>query len=68
MTEHVEAMIQCDHDDVAARGEPRSVEERYRAATSCEAAAMQPDHDGSFLCVGRRGPDIQDEAILADIL
>ncbi len=63
--EHVEAMVDRYHDDVAAPGEVGAVGHRRRARARREAAAVAPQHHRPLGAVERRRPDVEDEAVLA---
>ncbi len=64
--EDVEAMVDADHDDIAAPRQVGAVGHRAVARAVGEGAAMQPDHDRPLRAVADAGrPDVQRQAILA---
>lgn len=72
-TEGAETVVDRDDDDIL-RGKAGTVVRWNRACTSGEAPTVDPEKDGEVLgsevggIVIGRGPDVQVEAVLADVL
>lgn len=72
-TEGAETVVDCDDDDVLG-GKAGTVVRWNRACTSGEAPTVDPEKDGEVLgsevggIVIGRGPDVQVETVLADVL
>ena len=66
VTEHVEAMVRRDRDDVASQTEVRSVVDGCGTGAGVEAAAVTPHDHGPFAAVAQaRRPHVQRETVLA---
>ncbi len=65
MTDGAEPMIERDEDDIAGAREAFAVVRRMLLAVAGdEAAAVEPDHDGTFgVVVDGRRPDVEAEAV-----
>jgi len=66
IAERPDAVANRDDDDIPAARQIRSVEPPDRRCLPVIAAAMEPDHDGTFPAFADRGaPKIQGQAVLA---
>ena len=65
--ESVEAMVDCDDNDIASMAESRAVIERTVDGTTIECTAMKIDQHGPLRFCGKRKrcPDVEMEAVLA---
>src|SRR5262249_15452433 len=60
-----QAIVAGHHDNIVLRGEGCPIVERFRTRASDKTAPMDIHHDGSFLPVSARRPDVQAQAVLA---
>jgi hypothetical protein len=69
VAEHVEPVVDGHHHHVAAPGQVDPVIERVRARAVGVGAAVHIDHHRPLLAVSRRrGPDVEEQAVLAGVL
>jgi hypothetical protein len=67
ISEHVEAMIYCHHDDVVLSGKIAAVIHGPVGRGSRVTATVEPHHHGPFAASDTGSPDVQVETILATV-
>src|SRR5262249_24556187 len=67
VAEDIQAMVDRHDDQIAARGQPRTVIEPFGSGAGVEPAAVKPDHYRTALGVSCRCPHVEDETVLAGL-
>ena len=67
VTHDPEAVVDGDDHHVTSPGEVHAVVEHRGPAAGLEAAAVKPDEHRSLGVVSAGGPDVEDQAVLADL-